>query len=185
MGADEAILISGRPLAGSDTLATSYVLSSAINKIGDYDLILCGKQAFDGDTAQVPPGIAEHLGIPQVTYVIDLEVEGNKLRARRLLEGFYEVVEVRVPAVLSVVKHINEPRRAGLKDVLAAKKKKIQVWDACDIGVEVCHCGLDGSPTRVIRTFAPTREHEGEIIEGEPSDAARRLVEKLTASKII
>jgi len=185
MGADEAILISDRALAASDTLATSYALSCAIRKIGDHDLILCGKQTFEGDTAQVPPGIAEHLGIPQITYAIDLEIEGSTLRAHRLLEGFYEVVECRMPAVISVVKQMNDPRRPGLKNVLAAKKKEIQVWAAEDCGIETCHCGLDGSPTRVMRTWPPTREHEGEIIEGEPAEAAHELAEKLISEKII
>jgi electron transfer flavoprotein alpha/beta subunit len=185
MGADEAVLLTDRALAASDTLATSYALSCAIKRVGEYDLVICGKQTFEGDTAQVPPGIAEHLGIPQVTYVIDLEIEGSKLRARRLLEGYYQVVETRMPALISVVKHMNEPRRPGLKNVLAAKKKEIQVWDAAECGAEVCHCGLDGSATRVIRTFAPTRAHEGEMIEGEPPEAASRLAEKLTSEKII
>ncbi len=185
MGADEAILLSDRALAASDTLATSYVLSCAIRRIGDYDLILCGKQAFDGDTAQVPPGIAEQLGLPQITYVIGLEVVGDKVRARRLLEGRYEVVEARMPAVLTADKHMNEPRRPGLKSVLAAKKKEIPVWDAAGCDIQVSSCGLEGSPTRVIRTFAPSHEHEGEMIEGDPRDAACQLVEKLAAAKLV
>ncbi len=185
MGADEAVLVTDRALALSDTLATSYALSCAIQSIGEHDLIVCGKQTFEGDTAQVPPGIAEHLGIPQITYVIDLEIEGNKVRGRRLLEGYYEVVEARMPVVISVVKQMNEPRRPGLKNVLAAKKKEIQVWDAGECDIEVCYCGLDGSPTRVIRTWTPTREQEGEIIEGEPPEAAAELAEKLAAEKLI
>lgn len=185
MGADEAMLITDRCFAASDTLATSYVLSTAIRTLGDYDLILCGKQAFDGDTAQVPPGIAERLGIPQVTFAIGLEVDGKKVRVRRMLENEFEIVETRMPALISVVKQINEPRRPGIKAKLAAKKKEITVWDAACINAEVCRCGFDGSPTRVVRTFAPTRNIKGEKFEGEPREVATAVVERLIAEKII
>ncbi len=185
MGADEAILVSDRCFAASDTLATSYVLSTAIRTIGDYDLIFCGKQAFDGDTAQVPPGIAEQLGIPQVTFAIGLEIDGRKLRVRRMLESEFEVVEVRTPALVSVVKQINEPRRPGIKAKLAAKKKDVTMWDSTCLDVEACLCGLDGSPTRVVRTFAPSREIQGEKFEGEPGECAVAVVERLIGEKII
>ncbi|MEA3400686.1 MAG: electron transfer flavoprotein subunit beta/FixA family protein [Armatimonadota bacterium] len=185
MGADEAILISDRCFAASDTLATSYVLSSAIRQIGDYDLILTGKQAFDGDTAQVPPGIAEHLGIPQVTFAIGLEVDGKALTVRRLLEDEFEVTQVEMPAVVSCVKQMNEPRRPGIKAKLAAKKKNVQVWDQTCMDVDACLCGLDGSPTRVVRTFAPTRNTEGTRFEGEPKETATAVIEALIDDKII
>ncbi len=185
MGADEAILVSDGCFAASDTLATSYVLSTAIREIGDYDLIFCGKQAFDGDTAQVPPGIAEHLGIPQVTFAIGLEVDGRKVRVRRLLENEFETVEVKMPALISVVKQINEPRRPGIKAKLAAKKKEVKVWDASCIDADACLCGFDGSPTRVVRTFAPSRNTEGKKYEGEPKEVATAVVEALIAEKII
>lgn len=185
MGADEAMLITDRCFAASDTLATSYVLSTAIRTLGDYDLILCGKQAFDGDTAQVPPGIAERLGIPQVTFAIGLEVDGKKVRVRRMLENEFEIVETRMPALISVVKQINEPRRPGIKAKLAAKKKEITVWDAACINADICQCGFDGSPTRVVRTFAPTRNIKGEKFEGEPREVATAVVERLIAEKII
>ncbi|MFO8079225.1 MAG: electron transfer flavoprotein subunit beta/FixA family protein [Armatimonadota bacterium] len=185
MGCDEAILVSDRCFAASDTLATSYVLSTAISQIEDYDLILTGKQAFDGDTAQVPPGIAEQLGIPQVTFAIGLEVDGKNGRVRRMLEEEFEVVEVKMPALLSCVKQMNEPRRPGIKAKLAAKKKDVEVWDAGCIDAEACLCGFDGSPTRVVRTFAPTRDIQGEKFEGEPAECAETLVERLIAEKII
>lgn len=185
MGADEAVLVSDRCFAASDTLATSYVLSTAIRAIEDYDLILTGKQAFDGDTAQVPPGIAEQLGIPQVTFGIDLEVDGKKLKVRRLLEEEFEVVEVRMPALVSCVKQMNEPRRPGIKAKMAAKKKEVQMWDQACIDIEACLCGLDGSPTRVVRTFAPTRAIEGERFEGEARDCAVGVVDRLIENKII
>lgn len=185
MGADEAILVSDRCFAASDTLATSYVLSSAIRNIGEYDLIFCGKQAFDGDTAQVPPGVAEHLGIPQVTFAIGLEVDGKKLRVRRLLEDEFEIVEARMPCMVTVVKQINEPRRPGIKAKMAAKKKEVQVWDSACIEANACLCGFDGSPTRVMRTFAPSHDHPTERFEGEPADTARQVVERLIAAKIV
>jgi len=185
MGADEAILVSDRCFAASDTLATSYVLSNAIKAIGEYDLILCGKQAFDGDTAQVPPGVAEHLGIPQVTFAIGLEAEGRKVRVRRLLEDEFETVEVKTPCLVSVVKQINEPRRPGIKSKLAAKKKEVQVWDSSCIEADACLCGFDGSPTRVVRTFAPSHDHPTERFEGEPGETARQVVERLIGEKIV
>ncbi|MGI5818526.1 MAG: electron transfer flavoprotein subunit beta/FixA family protein [Armatimonadota bacterium] len=185
MGCDEAILVSDRCFAASDTLATSYVLSTAIRQVGDYDLIFTGKQAFDGDTAQVPPGIAEQLGIPQVTFAIGLETDGKKVRVRRLLEDEFEVVEARMPVLISCVKQMNEPRRPGIKAKLAAKKKEVTVWDSACIDAEACHCGFDGSPTRVVRTFAPTRGIEGEKFEGEPKECAQTLVERLIGEKII
>ncbi len=185
MGADEAVLVSDRCFAASDTLATAYVLSCAIEQIEDYDLILTGKQAFDGDTAQVPPGIAEHLGIPQVTFAIDLEVEDGKLRVRRLLEEEFEIVEVKLPAVVSCVKQMNEPRRPGIKAKLAAKKKDVEVWDQSCMIIETGLCGIDGSPTRVVRTFAPTRDIEGEKFEGDPAESAVAVVDRLIDEKII
>ena len=124
MGADEAVLITDGAFRLSDTLATAYTLSLAIRKLGETDLIICGKQAIDGDTAQVGPGIAERLGIPQATFVIGLELDGRKLRAKRLLEDCLEVVELRLPALITVVKQMNEPRTAPMKGVLRARKAK-------------------------------------------------------------
>ena len=185
MGADEAILISSRAFAGSDTWATSYILAQAIRRIGEYDLVICGKQAFDGDTAQVGPGVAEQLGIPQATYVIEVEAEGKKLRAKRVLENRYEVLEMRVPALITVAKQINEPRHPRLKNVMAAKKKEIPVWGPDEIAAEPSLCGLEGSPTNVVRTFLPERHHEGERLEGDTPTVVTRLVEKLQKMELI
>ncbi len=185
MGADEGILVCDRAFAGSDTLATSYTLARAVRKIGDFDLILCGKQAFDGDTAQVGPGLAEHLGLPQVTYAIGLEVEGKKLQAKRLLEDRYEMVEARLPALVTVVKQINEPRHAGLRGVMKARKAEIVKWTAADLEADVTRCGLNGSPTNVLRVFAPSRHTKGERIEGEASEAAVELYEKLRTAQVL
>lgn len=185
MGADEAMLLSDRAFAGADTLATAYTLSRAIQRIGDFDLVICGKQAFDGDTAQVGPGLAEQLGIPQVTYAIELTVEGKKLQVKRLLEDRFEVVETRFPALVTVVKHINEPRHAGLRGVMKARKAEILVWSAEDLEANESRCGLSGSPTKVVRVFAPEQHTQGERLEGEAAEVARLLLEKLRAVQVI
>ncbi len=185
MGADEAILISDRAFAGSDTLATSYTLARAINKIGDYDLVLCGKQAFDGDTAQVGPGLAEHLGIPQVTYAIDAQIVDGRLRVKRLLESYFEVVETPLPALITCVKQMNEPRHAGLRGVMKARKAQIPTWTAQDIEADVERCGLTGSPTNVIRVFPPQRHRAGEKLEGDVEQVVQTLISKLREAKVL
>ena len=185
MGCDEAILISDRACAGSDTLATSYILSQAIRKIGDYDLIICGKQAFDGDTAQVGPGIAEHLGIPQATYAVDVEVDAGKLRVKRLLAGRFETIEMKLPALLTADKHMNDPRHAGLRGVMQARKKEIPTWTIEEIGADPQRCGLSGSPTTVVEIFAPQRSHQSQRLEGDPHEVASQLFAKLRENQLI
>lgn len=185
MGADEAVLVCDRAFAGSDTLATSYTLAQTIRTLGEYDLIICGKQAFDGDTAQVGPGLAEQLAIPQLTYAIDIQIEGKKVRVKRLLDDRFEIAETRMPALLTVVKQINDPRHAGLRGVMKARKAEIPVLTAGDIGADVTRCGLNGSPTNVMRVFSPQRHGSGEKLEGEPGDVARELFAKLRAEQIV
>jgi electron transfer flavoprotein beta subunit len=168
MGADEAILLSDAAFRGSDTLATSSALAAAIRKIADYDVIICGKQAIDGDTAQVPAELAERLGIPQVTFAIGLEPQENKrLKVKRVTDDAYELLEVKLPALLSVVKQINEPRFPSMKGVLKAKKFPIKKWGAADIEVDINTVGFAGSPTWVSRTFVPSRHARGQMLEGE------------------
>ena len=185
MGADEVVLISDRAFAGSDTLATSYALSCAIKKIGGFDLIMCGKQAIDGDTAQVGPGIAEWLGLSQITFAVKTEVNDGVLKVERLLEESNEVVETKLPALISVVKQINEPRYPSLKGQMRAKKANIVTWGVKDIGVEEEKIGLKGSPTVVIKIFNPPPKSGGEIIHGEANDAAHHLATKLKEKKVI
>jgi electron transfer flavoprotein alpha/beta subunit len=185
MGADKAYLVSDRAFAGSDTLATSYTLASAVRHLGDFDMIICGKQAFDGDTAQVGPGLAEHLGIPQVTYAIEVQVEGKKARVRRLLDDRFEVVEAPMPCLLTVVKQINEPRHAGLKGVMKARKTEIPALTAAEIGADPERCGLSGSPTNVVRVFSPQRHRKGERLEGEVPDMVKTLIDKLRTDKVL
>jgi len=180
MGADSAVLITDRKLAGSDTWATSYTLARAIEKIGDYNLILCGKQAIDGDTAQVGPGISSWLDIPQVTYVKKIrEITKDKAIVERMTEEGFDVIEIPLPAVFTVVKEINEPRLPSLKGKLRARKVEIPVWGVNELGLEEEKIGLDGSPTRVVKIFTPPPREKGMILEGEPQKVVDSLVEKL------
>ncbi len=185
MGVDEVILISDRAFAGSDTWATSYTLAQAIKKIGQFDLILCGKQAIDGDTAQVGPGIAEWLKIPQVTFAVKVEVEAGKAKVERMLEEVNEIVETPLPAVITVVKQINEPRLPSLKGMMRAKKAEIKVLKAEDIQAEAKNLGLNGSPTQVVKIFTPPPKGGGEKFEGEPSEIVAKVVGKIRERKII
>jgi electron transfer flavoprotein beta subunit len=180
MGADQGILISDRAFAGSDTWATSYTLAMAIRKLGDFSVILCGKQASDGDTAQVGPGIATHLDLPQITYVRKIEqIAADRLVAERLLETGYEVIETSLPCLLTVVKEINEPRLPSLKGKMAAKKAQIVTWKAEDIGADKAMIGLNGSPTKVVRIFTPEPRKGGQMLTGEPEEVVAQLVEKI------
>lgn len=181
MGIDQGILLSDRAFAGSDTFATSYTLAAAIRKIGDAGLILFGKQASDGDTAQVGPGVATHLDLPQITYVRKIEeVDGEQITAERLLEAGYEVIRSPLPCVLTVVKEINEPRLPSLKGKMAARKAEITKWSAADIKADPDYLGLDGSPTKVVKIFTPKAREGGEMLKGEPHEMVAQLVEKLS-----
>ena len=175
MGADEAILLTDAAFRGSDTLATSYALAAAVRKLGDVDLVLCGKQAIDGDTGQVGAGLAERLGVPQVTFAIGLEIADDKLRARRVLDDMYEVIEVKLPAVVTVVKQINEPRFPSMRNVLKAKKAEIIKWTAADLAADLTQTGFDGSPTQVIRVWPPEKRAGGQMLEGEPDEVVDKL----------
>ncbi|MFP4163066.1 MAG: electron transfer flavoprotein subunit beta/FixA family protein [Chitinispirillaceae bacterium] len=179
MGADEGILVSDRAFAGSDTWATSYTLSKGIEKLGQVDLIICGKQAIDGDTAQVGPGVAEMMGIPYVAWVRKVEeITDRSIRVERLMEGGYDVVEMPLPGLMTVVKEINTPRMASLKGKMKAKKAEIVKLDAAGMDVDSERIGLKGSPTQVLRSFVPERKTGGEKITGEVPE----LVEKAAST---
>jgi electron transfer flavoprotein beta subunit len=190
MGCDDAILISDRAFAGSDTWATAYTLSQAIRRIGDYDVILCGKQAIDGDTGQVGPGIARQLQITQLTYVFkiqEIDFAEKTIRVERLLEEGREVVASRLPALITVVKDINQPRYPVFSGIRRAARTPIPVWTVADLEM-VDHklLGLDGSPTRVIKIFnPPPRLGRIQMFDGEPAEAAARLVGALQADRVI
>ena len=185
MGADEAVLLSDRAFAGSDTWATSYTLAQAIKKIGRFDLILCGKQAIDGDTAQVGPGIAEWLNIPSVTFAVKIEATGTTVKIERMLEEVNEVVASPLPVVITVVKQINEPRMPSLKGLMRAKKAEIKSLNAADIEGDPKNMGLNGSPTQVVRIFTPPAKGGGEVLSGELNEIIDKLIGKLKARKII
>lgn len=180
LGADEAVLISDRAFAGSDTWATSYTLSRAIRKIGKFDMIICGKQAIDGDTAQVGPGIAAFLDIPQITFVKKIEdIKDSFVRADRMTEEGYDIVESPLPCLITVVKEINEPRLPSLKGKMRAKKAEIKKLDAKDLDADPNSLGLKGSPTKVVKIFTPPPRKGGQILEGEVKDVCGKLVELL------
>lgn len=186
MGIDEAVLISDRAFAGADTLATSYTLSLGIRRIGAYDLILCGRQAIDGDTAQVGPGIAEGLDIPQVTLVKKIEeIREGYARVEKMTEEGFEVVETPLPALLTVVKEINEPRLPTLRGQMRAKAFNIPVWTAADLQADPARIGLDGSPTWVVKVFTPEPRGAGVVLEGEPEELVERLVAELRRGQVI
>lgn len=177
MGADEGFLVCDRAFAGSDTWATSYTLSGAVRKTGAFDLIICGKQASDGDTAQVGPGIATHLDIPQVTYVKKIEKADEKsITVERMLEEGFEVIESPLPALITVVKEINEPRIPSLKGMMRAKSAKITTLGQKDLDLDTARIGLCGSPTQVVKIFTPPQRQGGEILKGETAEIAKQLV---------
>ncbi len=180
MGADKAILLTDKAFAGSDTWATSYTLSKAIERIGEFSLVLCGKQAADGDTAQVGPGIATHLDIPQVTYVKKIEeITKDKARVERMTEEGFEVIETPLPALLTVVKEINQPRLPSLKGKLKAKSLEVTKWTAQDLEAEDKEIGLNGSPTQVVKIFTPPPREGGQILAGDTQEVVEKLVEHL------
>jgi electron transfer flavoprotein beta subunit len=191
MGADEAVQLSDRAFAGSDSWATAYTLALAIKKLGEFNIILCGKQAIDGDTGQVGPGIASQLGITQLTYVfkiIKMEPEIGKITVERLLEEGREIVEARLPALLTVVKDINQPRATTLFHIRRAAQLQIPTWTADDLpGADLSKLGLKGSPTQVVKISSPP-QHEGvlDLIKADSVEqSAAILADKIIAEKIL
>ncbi|OGX51635.1 MAG: electron transfer flavoprotein subunit beta, partial [Omnitrophica WOR_2 bacterium RIFOXYA12_FULL_38_10] len=177
LGCDDGILVSDRAFAGSDTLATSYTLAMAVKKIETFDIIICGKQASDGDTAQVGPGIAAHLNIPQVTYVKHIkEADEEAITVERMTEEGSEILRSPLPCLITVVKEINEPRIPSLKGKMKAKKAELTCWKAIDIDCDDERLGLNGSPTQVVRIFTPPPRAQGEILEGDPQETTSKLV---------
>lgn len=185
-GADKAILLSNRAFGGSDTWATSYALAKAIEKIGDVDLVICGKQAIDGDTAQVGPGIAAHLDWMQAACAMSVEVKESNIIVKRMHEEGYDICELQLPAVVTVVKDINTPRIPTLRGRLAAQKCEIPVWKPEDIGADPEKLGLNGSPTRVVKTQPPDPRQADTIrIEGTPQECAQSLVHELRLRSLV
>ena len=185
LGADSVYLVSDRAFAGADTLATAYALSCAIRHLGGAEVILMGRQAIDGDTGQVGPGVAENLDISHVTDIRKIEeVTDGRIVVERLLEEGYARIAARLPVVLTVVKEINTPRLPSLKGKLAAKKAEVPVLKASDIGADVQRLGLNGSPTQVMKIFTPPKPGGGKKFTGEPAQTVGELLSELTAAGI-
>ncbi len=173
-GADEAVLVSDRAFAGADTWATTYTLAKALDTIGSFDLILCGKQAIDGDTAQVGPGLAERLHMPYVSSVRRITVDDRlTFQAERMMDDGYDTVEVAAPVLFTVVKEINEPRFASLKGKMKAKKAEIITLSAEAIGAAPEAIGLKGSTTQVVKVFSPDARGERTMLSGTRGRADR------------
>ena len=179
-GADNGVLVSDRAFAGADTWATAYTLAKAITKSGQFDLLLCGKQAIDGDTAQVGPGLAMRMDIPYVTCVQKVRsANTGGMVVERMMDDGHDVVEIKYPALLTVVKDINEPRVPSLKGKMKAKKAAITTLSAEDIGAESGSIGLAGSPTQVVKVFPPEPRGEGAVFSGTIDEQLDQLVDKL------
>ena len=186
LGVDDVVLLSDRAFAGADTWATSYVLAKGIKKIGDFDLVIAGKQAIDGDTAQVGPETADMLGIPFIAYIRKIEqVDGRKMVAERLMDEGYDVVETSLPALITVVKEINQPRLPSLKGKMKAKSLKVASLTAKDIGAEESQCGLKGSPTKVVRIFPPAPRGQREMLKGPIEEQVGAVAKKLKEQSLI
>ncbi len=185
LGADEAILLSDRAFAGSDTWCTSYVLAKACEKLSP-EIIFCGMQAIDGDTGQVGPGIALHANYAQTAYVAEIvSLDNKKLTAKRLIEEGYETVEVSLPALITVVKEINEPRTPSLRGKMAAKKAEIITWTNADLDTKEDMLGLQGSPTQVVKIMTPPCRAGGDKHEGEPEELAEKLYDTLKCMEVV
>jgi electron transfer flavoprotein alpha/beta subunit len=175
MGVDEAILISDKVFAGSDTLATSYTLALAIKKIANFDIVFCGQKAIDGDTAQVGPGLAENLHIPQITYVNKVQVEAGIVEAWRETELGQERVEAKLPVLLTVIKGLNEPRVPTYGNIAEAMEKDIPIWSSDVLGGDKFRFGAEGSATRVVKTWKRPSRKRGRSLKGEPLELAHIL----------
>lgn len=186
MGADRAILLTDRKFAGADTLATSHALSAAIREL-DYDLVIAGRQAIDGDTAQVGPQIAEFLNLPQISYAKEIEYDGhNKLVVKRAVEDGYLLLEVETPALLTVLAEANKPRYMHAKGIVEAFDREVEIWDTTKIVVNEEKLGLKGSPTKVKKSFTKGAKQAGKLHEiQDPKEAARIIVDKLKEKFII
>jgi electron transfer flavoprotein beta subunit len=188
LGADKAFLLSDKKFAGSDVWATSLTLKEGIIKaVPNFDLILSGKQAIDGDTAQVPAELAENLGIPQIFYGTEVEINKKKIKVKKETENGFQIIETRIPALVSISKGPSNIRRLpSMKDIIKARRKPLKIINADDLNVEEAKLGLDGSYTQVTKIFAPPAKEKGRIIDGsDPEKAAEEMLVFLREKKII
>ncbi len=186
MGADELVLLEDAAFTDGDSWSTAYALAMAIKKIGGYDIIFCGRQAADWDAGQVGSGIAEILGLPSVTVAKKVEVTDGKARVERVTADGYEVVEVSLPALITVSNELGEARYPTIKGIMAAKRKEPIIWKPADIGVDPSKIGASGRRTKLLKLFQPVREGKCEVIKGEtPEEAAVALALKLREAKVL
>ena len=191
MGADEAVLVSAREFGGSDTYATSQILAAAVNHIGveKDDIVMCGRQAIDGDTAQVGPQIGEKLHLPQVTYVADIQKDGDTLTVKRMLEDGYMTIKVQTPCLLTCIKELNEPRYMSVGGVFEAYSKPLTTLDyealKDDPLIDKTTIGLKGSPTNIFKSFTPPQKGAGQMLEGADMNTCTTLAGILAKKHII
>jgi len=185
MGADEAILVTDRAFGGADTLATSTTLAAAIKKL-DYDLIITGRQAIDGDTAQVGPEMAEHLGLPNISYAEEIKIDGDYIIVKRQYEDRYQILKAKLPILITALAELNVPRYmtpGGIFD--AFREKKVTVWTVKDLDVDLNDIGLKGSPTKVKKSFTKGAKSAGKVFNLEPQESAELIVDKMKEKFII
>jgi electron transfer flavoprotein beta subunit len=186
LGCDRAILLSDKKFAASDTYATSYILSCAVKKIGDYDVLITGKQASDGDTAQVGPGIASWLNIPSITYIRKIdEIRAGYAKVERMRNDGFDIIEVTGKFLMTVLKELNEPRIPSFRGKMAAKKAEIPIWSAEYLEADDGKIGFLGSPTRVVRAFSPPPKKGGIKVEGEDEETVNGLYNFLSENKML
>ena len=191
MGADEAILVSAREFGGSDTYATSQILAAAINKIGveEGDIVMCGRQAIDGDTAQVGPQIAEKLGLPQISYAADIQLDGKTVTVKRMLEDGYMTVKTQTPCLITCIKELNEPRYMSVYGIFDCYSKPYEVLDynalKDDPLIDPSTIGLMGSPTNILTSFTPPQKGAGMMLEGADKATCDSLAGMLAAKHMI
>lgn len=186
MGADDAYLLSSRAFGGADTCATSTTLAAGIKKLGGADIIFAGRQAIDGDTAQVGPQLAQRLGLPVVTYVQKVcSVENGKAIVERQLEDGFERIEVQTPCLLTCVKELNEPRYMTIRGIVEAYEQDITIWNEKDVALDPADCGLNASPTQVFRSFTPPQKGKGVMLQGTVTEMANDLVNRLNEKHLL
>jgi electron transfer flavoprotein beta subunit len=187
MGIDECILLTDKAFAGADTLATSYTLGRCIQKLGRCDIVLCGLQAIDGDTAQIGPQVAEMLDMPQIARAIAMDIKGGEIVVERAVEDGTEMVKCPLPVLVSVVKDLNKPRYPMIQRLMASFESSapIRTWGPKDIGADEARIGLKGSPTQVQRTYTPKTEKKTEKLAGDPASVARALVDRLHQRRLL
>lgn len=185
MGADEAILVTDRAFGGADTWATSSTLAAALNNL-KYDLIITGRQAIDGDTAQVGPQIAEHLKLPNISYAEDIEIEDGHIIVKRQYEDRYHIIKAKLPVLITALSELNEPRYMSPGGIFDAyREKKVTVWNLKDLTVDINNIGLKGSPTKVKKSFTKGAKSAGKVFNLEPQESAELIVDKMKEKFII